>query len=276
MSWKKRYRQLNERPDQFRLDINHTLANGLAFAGLGAMAGSTLYADSSVYGRHGTIVGAQHLYMSGVQRNALYFSANPNYVSLSNTADVLDGVSTLTIAGWVNTTDQLLQGSPAWINNGHTTPFDIILGSYGRTTTVFIAGSSRSGPVTSPAHGVWGHRCITWDGSMIRIYLNGVLLDSDAYSTAIPATSNLIRIGQKANGTDRQFYGYMADNMIWVGRALSLPEIQQLADPSNVMLSGLILPPARKWWPVVSGGAPSGFLPAWIRSRSQVIGGGVT
>jgi len=58
--------------------------------------------------------------------------------------------------------------------------------------------------------------------------------------------------------------------MAW-NRALSLPEIQQLADPSNMMLSGLILPPRRKWWPVVS----SGFKPAWARNCNHLIGGGV-
>jgi hypothetical protein len=43
--------------------------------------------------------------------------------------------------------------------------------------------------------------------------------------------------------------------MLW-GRAISPSEIQQLADPSNVMLSGLILPPTRRLWGVGGGIAP--------------------
>ena len=42
-----------------------------------------------------------------------------------------------------------------------------------------------------------------------------------------------------------------------------------IADPSNVMLSGLIKPPRRVWWPVSTGAAPAAFA-----GQSHIIGGG--
>ena len=69
--------------------------------------------------------------------------------------------------------------------------------------------------------------------------------------------------------TARRFVwdGIIGDPLIH-SRHLSSPEIQQLADPSNALLSGLILPPRRRWWPVVSAPTPA-------TSRNIIIGGGV-
>ena len=43
-------------------------------------------------------------------------------------------------------------------------------------------------------------------------------------------------------------------------RYLSDGELDDIADPSNVLLSGLIEPPRRKWWPVVAAGPSSALL----------------
>ena len=43
------------RPERFRLNSQHPLAQGLVFAGLGNNAGSDKYYDSSLYGRHGNL-----------------------------------------------------------------------------------------------------------------------------------------------------------------------------------------------------------------------------
>jgi hypothetical protein len=74
--------------------------------------------------------------------------------------------------------------------------------------------------------------------------------------------------------SDQRYKGTAGDILIY-NRALSPAEIQQLADPSNVMLSGLILPPRRRLWAVSGGGAPVAKTWIWARQHeTQVIGGG--
>ena len=47
----------NSRPDDFDLNTNSVLAQGLVFAGLGRFVGSTHYHDSSLYKNNGTLTG---------------------------------------------------------------------------------------------------------------------------------------------------------------------------------------------------------------------------
>jgi len=63
-----------------------------------------------------------------------------------------------------------------------------------------------------------------------------------------------------------ELVGKVADPIV-SSSIYSLSEIQQLADPSNVMLSGLVLPPRRRLWGITS--APPVTRPA------HILGGGI-
>jgi hypothetical protein len=67
----------------------------------------------------------------------------------------------------------------------------------------------------------------------------------------------------------------IGDVLLHAQRALSYPQIRLLADPSNVLLSDLIVPPRRRFWGIETGGATPTFLAAWAARRQQTIGGGV-
>ena len=87
-----------------------------------------------------------------------------------------------------------------------------------------------------------------------------------AYSNAVGTTSPAnreLQVGELGAFTDIDLS--VRDPVIY-NRALSLAEIQQLADPSNVMLSGLIQT-KRKWWPTAPA---TGFT-----GSSKILGGGV-
>ena len=51
-------------------------------------------------------------------------------------------------------------------------------------------------------------------------------------------------------------------------RVLSLAEIRQLADPSNVMLSGLILPPRRR---LFAAGVAGGTAYTWTTTAGAFV-----
>ena len=101
--------------------------------------------------------------------------------------------------------------------------------------------------------GQWSHAAMTATGkgagNTLTLFINGHEIAS--YTGTITDYNYACLI--HSHITTSQFVGPISDPLIY-NRALTLPEIQALADPSNAMLSGLLLPPRRVWWPV-SGGA---------------------
>jgi hypothetical protein len=110
------------------------------------------------------------------------------------------------------------------------------------------------------------HLTVTSDGTSINCYDNGISLGpiTKAGNLSFQWIGLEDTLSMSGRFSDPMFYR----------RCLSPAEIQQLADPSNVMLSGLILPPRRKLW-AVSGGAPPAFKAFWARGKNTLIGGGV-
>jgi len=98
-------------------------------------------------------------------------------------------------------------------------------------------------------------------------YCNGVqyaTIDISATSGSVNTGNNKYRIGGHPRLSDHVYYG-MATDVMHVNRCLFPAEIAALADPSNVDLRvggiPLILPPRRRFWPVVSEQAIPKMVP---------------
>ena len=115
--------------------------------------------------------------------------------------------------------------------------------------------------------GKWYHFAGTSDGSNYAMYINGVSVAITGSSTSSCDTASVLRIGQGCSTASNYSNSSIGDPCIW-NRVLSLPEIQQQADPSNVMLSGLILPPRRR----IFATAAAAFKPAWAWNNNRLIG----
>jgi hypothetical protein len=72
---------------------------------------------------------------------------------------------------------------------------------------------------------------------------------TDSSASTNIAASNGVAIGCGSDADTRRFKGLIGDPTIHY-RALSLPEIQILANRSDPMLGGLIVAPRRKYFPV--------------------------
>lgn len=253
---------LLKRPETFRLNKFHPLAQGLVFAGLGAHAGSTRYHDSSVYGNTGTLTNmdpaTDWVWDSTLNRivtdyaagSSQYMASAPNYNRV-----------TWSCSGWWNGT-----ASNAAVTLGGSTAipdFGFFPSRFG-SVQIYVADIYLGTSLASPSG--WNHFCyVRQSNTAGTLYINNV-----AY-TANPTTS-------AAHGTAlylaySPIFGYwsgkLSDVCVWE-RTISISEIQQLADPSNVMLSGLIQNPQRKWWPVVAGGTPATFKTFWANQATQV------
>ena len=103
-----------------------------------------------------------------------------------------------------------------WINNSKTVAFNIGNGTHWRTVT----GSTNSVPV-----GQWTYVAGTFDGSYMRVYINGVLNSSLSHFGTIAPCGTGLRIGAESY-MYRKFNGTIDEVRIW-NRALAEQEIQE-------------------------------------------------
>ena len=80
-----------------------------------------------------------------------------------------------------------------------------------------------SGPSALPLN-TWSHLAVTFDGATMRLYVNGVQVQSQAYAGAITTSSGRLRIG--GNQVWGEYFKGRVDEVRIYNRALSSTEIQ--------------------------------------------------
>lgn len=251
-----RKQRINQRPPEFRLDHGHPLANGLVFSGLGRSPGSTRYHDSSPFGNHGTLTAmdpaTDWVWSPELNRFGLEFTSYTQYVLLP---DIFASAASGTICQWLNTTTTTTAIARLSFQGGYTTSrlyLGINVASSQRKATYRVGNQAYT--VDSTVLGEVFHLALTWNAAETRVYVNGVAAASSA-GGSWGQTGGYTRINY-ASDSGYDFPGKIADTLLY-NRYLSPAEISALSDPSNVMLSGLILPPRRRLFAVVGGGGPA-------------------
>lgn len=268
------------RPEWFRLtdDKSHPFLQGLVFSGLGRVTGSTHYCDSSPYGNHGTLTAmdpaTDWVFDRILNRFALDFAgpADDDSIVLPslNSMGMLHAYAgDFTVSAWVysrsiSTRAGIVSGNALTTQLGWQLLFE------GDTQFQFVNSNGGAGYFAygTVAQGAWYHVTGVRKNLRATCYINGAPGTSATSDIASFASSYATTVGRTFQASyNREWDGLIADLMIW-NRALSAPEVGQLADPSNVMLSGLVLPPRRRLW-AVSGAEP----PSGNRRRRLLIAG---
>jgi len=155
---------------------------------------------------------------------------------------ILTSGTVYTYSVWLNWTGGAAYGLSWSIGDGasHVGAADInnIAGRY-----VFKGQSASNVPYWTWTTG-WHHLAHVWDGTNAVMYVDGhapTASSGGAYGGGL-VTYDEFRIGGKVNFTGYFFGGQQCDQLLH-SRVLSPTEISELADPTNVMLSGLLLPP---------------------------------
>jgi len=221
-----------QRPSHFELDYSHPLARGLVFAGLGNAPGANRWFDSSVRKTHGVFTTAPS-WRSCRGRNALYGNSDTTRVTITGDWDC----TLYTIACWylpITTVayDQIFSLEP---------PSKYVVIGAGASNYDFHAwGGSATDSGVAFSTGTPVHLAALKQVGVAQVdgYVNGVdTCTGGSSATMTAATSATIFDSATYGGTAAR--GYIWDTMIWE-RRLSDAEMMQLADLSNVMLSGLI------------------------------------
>jgi hypothetical protein len=263
----------HRRPTQFSISTQHPLSRDLTFAMLGQHPESRRVHDSSLYHNHGIIdptsLAGNWRYSEHLSRWVLSDYPTDGVIFLDPVPSVsVRGTSQFSIVLWMRNTNYHANSIQAIWTEYRGDAEQSVRISY-RFYTVSASrrlgfrGAADNGtfetyvevPVTQlPPINEWWVGTIVYDaiaGSCI-LYANGHFLAEGAATITFTNTQSLqdIHIGNLV-ARNRAIEGDIGDVMFY-RRALAAAEVRQLADPSNVMLSGLIKTPSRRLWVVPS------------------------
>jgi large repetitive protein len=197
--------------------------------------GGTTLVDASGAGNNGTTVGGPTWVSSQTGLGlALNLNGTSQYATAPDSAS-LDITSAITLAAWVRpekvATQYLIK--KAIISPSGTNGYELSLSSTGkafvRFNQVTNANTYRVDSDVIPATGTtWVHLAATYDGTTIRMYVNGAQSGTPLAAAFAIATNNLVLgIGAESNGATK-FQGAMDEVRVY-NRALSATEILALA-----------------------------------------------
>jgi hypothetical protein len=219
----------NANPDDFTISFSvaQPTAVGLV-AAYGFNEGSgTSVADASGNAHTGAISGATWS-TQGKFGNALSFDGVNDWITV-NASSLLNLTTAMTLEAWVFPTttsgvrDILIkEGANADIYNLYARNWR------GRPeVNVLVGGANRVAEGTAaqgPAANVWTHVAGTYDGTTLRLYINGVQVASLNQSGAIATSTGPLRIG--GNSLWGEFFQGRIDEVRIYNRALTPAEIQ--------------------------------------------------
>lgn len=218
------------------LQKGSSLANGLVghwtFDGLDTQ---TTITDRSGQGNHGYFYGGATSSAKTIGKlgQALTFNGTSNYVNAGNTAS-LSVSGNITVALWAKWTASgdyfvaLSKNDSGNNRNGYAFWTDAVLDQQ----MVFqIANGTGNREVFSggaPNDGRWHHFVGTWDGTTMRMYMDGVEGDNAPYTNTLVSSEYPLHIGRNAPPTGAEYFPGSLDDVRVYNRALSATEVKQL------------------------------------------------
>ncbi len=210
------------------ITVSNTGGSGLVAAyGFNEGTGSTV-TDKTGNGNNGSIFQATW-YTTGKYGKALAFDGSNDYVSVPD-SNSLDLSTALTLEAWVRPT-----ASSGWRtvmlkeNNS-----ELAYAMYARESTNRPSGWIRTNPTSGSSKSVagtsglalntWTHLTTTYDGSNMRLYVNGSLVRTQATTGTLYNSGNPLKFG--GNAVWGEYFAGQLDEIRIYNRALTQTEIQ--------------------------------------------------
>ena len=185
----------------------------------------TILVDSSPLLNNGTISGAPS-WVTGINGQALDLSGSGQFAQVPSNSS-LSITNMITLAAWIRPdvrgTQRIIKKSNA------SSGYELFLeGPSPYRVSVRFNNTIRVNSTTAyPIDGTWMHVAATWDGTIIRLYINGVEEASLSSSTSIVANSDNLGVGATLPGSD--YFNGRLDDLYIFHRALSAGEVTTLA-----------------------------------------------
>jgi glucose/arabinose dehydrogenase/PKD repeat protein len=200
--------------------FNVTGSSGLVAAYGFEESDGNVVKDLSGNGNDGFIEGA--LWTPGRYGTALLFNGIDAWVTISNSSSL--GLSNgMTLEAWVKPAtvdsgwrDVIYKGEDIYFLEGTTSN-----GGFPGAGADLLGNVYASEPLTP---NVWAHLCATYDGAVLRMYVDGVQVDSRSQTGLIPMSSSPLHLG--GDEFFGQFFDGILDEVRVYNRALAAAEIQ--------------------------------------------------
>jgi hypothetical protein len=194
--------------------------------------GTVVY-DSSGNGNDGTIYGAT--WNGGYCNGGLQFNGTSDYIEIPDSVS-LSPTSAITVEAWVKADFETVSSSGrAILAKGDTpsiAPDYVLAVSSSKQISFYIsdsAGHAYPDPFPTTTYtiktGKWYHIAGTYDGSMVKLYVNGKLEDQFPGSIALNDSDRPLYIGRWRAG-DPAYWAGIIDEVKIYNRALTQEEIQ--------------------------------------------------
>jgi hypothetical protein len=223
----------------------HAAGSGLVAAYSFDEGAGTSVADASGNGNTGTT--ANTTWSTGHAGSALSFNGTSSWVTVPD-APELDLTSGMTLEAWVKpsqlnglwrsailkeTNGELSYGLYASTDTGPPSGHVLV----GAAPDTYVRGAS------APAVGAWTHVAATYDGSTLRVFVNGVQESSKSVSGPITTSTGALRIG--GNAVWGEYFAGQIDDVRVYNRALGAAEVKSdmatpVAAPAAPTPSGLV------------------------------------
>ncbi len=199
--------------------VSDSLMLGLSF---NEGAGSTTQ-DISGHDNTGTLQNGTTWNTTGKYGNSLTFDGSSSFVAIQD-SNALDLTNSMTISAWIYPTS-LSAGINTILakEDGSSVSYDLIANDDTNVPQIYLGGSTYLRGTNQPPLNTWSYIAATFDGSTIKLYVNGVLISSSSFSGTLSASSNQLTIGKSPWG--EYFQGRIDDVRIY-NVVLSQSEIQ--------------------------------------------------
>lgn len=196
--------------------------------------GSTVI-DAGPNGLNGSTQGGVDVESNGHLCSAAGLNGSSAFVRVPDTA-ALDFSDAMSLAVWVRHNGGLSDWQAILAKgdnsyrlhlNGGCFIADTLPGNTRYGITFGLNGGCAGADLNSnvvPTPGVWYHVAATYDGSVMRIYINGNLVNSANYSAAITNSSYDLFIGENSQNRGRYWNGDIDELTLWDG-AISAAEV---------------------------------------------------
>ena len=198
-------------------------------------------ADASENGHNGAARGQARFVPEGVSGGAVRLDESSDFVETPDD-ETLSGMQALSVACWFNVdsfaprfeeaghlVNKALQGDDS--TSTDTFAFGVAgIGAAAQLGASVSSGDSKATPnvLMQLETGVWYHAAFTYDGSTVRVYLDGKQKASESYAGVLNTTSAPLLIGAVGGPGNSGFDGLIDEVMVF-DRALSAGEVAQLA-----------------------------------------------
>ncbi len=219
----------------------------------------TVAMDATGNGNSGALVNNPQ-WAAGKLGNALQFNGN-NYVSVPSSPGLEINGNAISFGAWyyhTSTTDGFLLGKTVSdftymlsVNKG-AQQFQVQLVTGGKRTVLGIPAKSKPGELTK-YNNTWVHLFVVYNGSTIKVYVNGVEQFSQAASGAVQSNTDAFAIGARGGDGSWTRFNSKIDEVRVYNRALTAQEVSAIyegtdtgapANPASPVISSFTASPA--------------------------------